>query len=146
MRRIAVAAAALALAVAGCGSSSPSMSRLRRQATRICQQALDQSDRIMPPALPSDTAAFLRQGTDVLGAELVDLRALRAPADDADSYSAALSAASRQLSLLRGTIHDLDGGDDPVSEIKTLQRRLAPRESTEDAAWRTLDIPACISR
>lgn len=149
MSRIAIAAATLsvlALAIAGCGSSSPSMRQLRAQATGICQRARAQSDGIQPPALPSGAAAFLARGTAVLAPELVELRALKPPEDEAGSYSAALAAASRQLTTLDGTIHQLHGGADPLSVIKTLQRRLAPTESAGNAAWRTLDIPACASR
>jgi hypothetical protein len=148
MSRVAIAALALTLtlAVASCGSSSQSIGRLRGQATRICQGALAQSDRIAAPSLASGTAAFLRRGTYVLGPELAQLRALRPPSDQADTYSAALAAASRQLTILDGTIHQLDGGADPLSLIKTLQRRLAPTESAQDAAWRTLGVPACLSR
>jgi hypothetical protein len=144
MSRVAIAAAVLA--VAGCGSSSPSASRLRQQATVICQRAATQSNQITAPALPSDTAAFLRRGVVVVAPELAELRMLTAPADAASSYSAALAAMSRQLSTLDDTVGDLDHGADPLSVIKTLERRLAPAESAENAAWRTLDIPACASR
>jgi hypothetical protein len=146
MSRAAIAAAAVALAVAGCGGSSPSASRLRQQTTHICQQTLAQSDRIRAPALPSGTARFLRRGTDVLGPELASLRALRTPADEAGAYSAALTAESRELTMLDGAIHELDDGADAPSVIKALQRRLAPAEFAENAAWRTLGIPACASR
>ena len=146
MSRVAIAAAVLAVAVAGCGSSSPSASRLRHQATVICQRAATQSNQITAPALPSDTAGFLRRGVVVLAPELAELRMLKAPADAASSYSAALAAMSRQLSTLDDTVRDLDHGADPLSVIKTLQRRLAPAESAENTAWRTLDIPACASR
>jgi len=142
----ALSLAVVTFAIAGCGSSSPSLSRLRRQATRICQRALATSDRIQPPALPSDTEPFLRRGASVLSTELSQLRTLKAPADSASSYSAALTAQSRQLTILDETTRGLDRGDDPLSSIKTLQRRLAPTESAEDAAWRTLDIPACAVR
>jgi hypothetical protein len=145
---IASAAAALALvpAVAACGGSSQSIGRLRGQATRICQGALAGSDRIAAPSLASDTAAFLRRGTYVLGPELAQLQALRPPSDQADTYSAALAAASRQVTILDDTIRQLDGGADPMSVIKVLQGKLAPTESSEDAAWRTLGIPGCLSR
>ena len=143
---IAAAAAATAFAVAGCGSSSPSATRFRLEATRVCQPALTRSHQIRAPALPSGTAEFLRRGADVLGPELAELRALRPPANESGSFSAALAAASRQLSILNGTIRELDRGADPLSVIKPLQRRLAPAESAENAAWRTLGIPACASR
>ena len=152
MTRIAVAIAtaaialAVALAVAGCGSSTPSMSRFRLEATRICQPALARPEQIRAPALPSGTAAFLRRGTAALEPELAELRALRPPANASGSFSAALNAAARELSILDGTIHELDRGADPLGVIKTLQRRLAPTESAEDAAWRTLGIPACAVR
>ena len=98
--------------------------RLRGQATRICQGALAQSDRIAAPSLASDTAAFLRRGTYVLGPELAQLETLRPPSDQAGTYSAALAAASRQVTILDDTVRQLDRGADPMSLIKTLQRRL----------------------
>ena len=142
----ALSLAVITFALTGCGSSSPSLSRLRRQATLICQRALTSSDRIQPPALPSGTARFLRRGASALSTELSALRTLKAPAENADTYSAALAAQSRQLNILDETIRGLDRGADPVSAVKTLQRRLGPTESAEDAAWRTLDIPACAVR
>jgi hypothetical protein len=146
MIRVAIAAAAMALAVAACGSSSQSIGRLRRQASGICQAALAGSDGIMAPSLASGTATFLRRGTYVLGPEVAHLRALRPPSDQATTYSAALAAASRQLTILDDAIGRLDRGADPWSVIKTLQRELAPAESAEDTAWRTLGVPACLSR
>jgi hypothetical protein len=142
----ALSLAILAFALTGCGSSSPSLTRLRRQATGICQRALASSDRIQPPALPSATAPFLRRGASALSTELSELRTVKAPAENAASYSAALAAQSRQLTILEDTVRELDRGADALSAIKTVQRRLAPAESAEDAAWRTLDIPACAVR
>jgi hypothetical protein len=142
----ALSLAVIAVALAGCGSSSPSLSRLRRQATAVCQRALANSARIKPPVRPSATGPFVRRGASVLSTELSELRMLKAPAESAASYSSALGAQSRQLTILDDAIRDLDGGADPVTAIKTLQRRLAPTESAEDAAWRTLDIPACAVR
>jgi len=140
------AAAATAVAVAGCGSSSPSVTQFRLEATRVCQRALTRSDQIRAPALPSGTAAFLRRGAAALAPELAELRALTPRANESGSFSAALQAAARQLSLLEATIHELDRGADPLSVIKTLQRRLAPTESAGNAAWRTLGIPVCAIR
>jgi hypothetical protein len=146
MIRVSIVAAAVALALAACGSSSQSIGRLRRQATGICQSALAQSDRIAAPSLASGTASFLRRGTYVLRPELAELRAVRPPSDQAGAYSAALAAESRQLAILDDTIRRLDRGADPLGVIKTLQRRLSPTEVAVDTAWRTLDIPACVSR
>jgi hypothetical protein len=109
----------------------------------VCTQAIAAGARLRPPASASDTAAFLRRGTAVVRPELASLRALRPPAAEAATYSAALRADERELSVLDATLHELDQGADPLSAIKTLQHRLAALEANDVAAWRTLDVPAC---
>jgi len=139
-------ALALALAVAGCGGSSASMTGLRAAATRACSHAAYLSARIPPPALPAATTDFLRRGVDVLTPELAALHKLRAPNEAAGEYSHAVGALARERTLLRSAVHELDRGADPLRTIKTLQHRLAPVEADDDAAWRTLGVPACVSR
>jgi hypothetical protein len=146
MRRRAAVASLVALAIAGCGGSSGSMKRFRAQAGRVCTKALDAGALIPAPAVPASTAAFLRHGIAVLGPQLAGLRRLRPPGEQADEYRTAVDALDRELTILAATVHDLDRGADPLRAIKTLQRRLAPIEATEDAAWRTLDVPACVNR
>jgi hypothetical protein len=146
MRRRAAVASLVALAVAGCGGSSESAKRLRAQAGRVCTKALDAGALIRPPAVPARTSAFLRHGIGVLRPELAGLQRLRPPGELADEYTAAVDALDRELTILAVTVHDLDRGADPLSAIKTLQRRLAPVEARADAAWRTLDVPACVNR
>ena len=99
-----------------------------------------------PPATPTGTAALLRRGVAVLRPDLAGLRRLRAPSERAGAYSAALGSLARELTILTDTVHDLDRGADPLPMIKTLQDRLAPVEADGDAAWRTLDVPACVNR
>lgn len=146
MIRRMVLAGVVALAVAGCGATSPTLLRLRAQATRVCTRALVQGARIAPPPVPGRTAAFLRRGIAALGPELAALRILRPPSNQADAYSAALGALARELAILTSTAHDVDRGADPLTTIKTLQHQLAPVEADNDAAWRTLGVPACVNR
>jgi hypothetical protein len=145
IRRVLLAGVA-ALAVTGCGATSPSIARLRAQATRACTRADVQSARIAPPPVPARTAPFLRRGIAVLRAELAALHALRVPGAQAGPYSVAVGALAHELAILTSTAHDLDRGADPLTTIKTLQHRLAPVEADDDAAWRTLGVPACVSR
>jgi hypothetical protein len=140
-----VASAVAALAAGGCGGSSGSASRVRAGAGRVCDRALARDARIQPPALPAQTPAFLRRGMAVLGQELSALRRLQAPSDQGGAYAAALHALTAEHAILARTVHDLGGGADPLSAIKTLQRRLAPVEADGDAAWRTLGVPACVT-
>jgi hypothetical protein len=146
MRRGAVIATLAALALGGCGSSSLSNTQLSRDASRICATANRHTDRIPTPTSTADSATFLARGAAALGPELKGLRALRPPSDLAPVYATALSASAAELSALRATARQLKRGDDPVSAIQTLQRRLAPIESRGDDAWHTLGISACLSR
>jgi hypothetical protein len=147
MRRGGVIAVLLcALALGGCGSSSLSTTQLSRDASRICTTANQHTDRIPAPTSSAGSARFLAQGAAALSPELTGLRALRPPSDLAPVYATAIGASARELSALRVTARQLTGGDDPVSAIRTLQRRLAPLESRGDDAWRTLKISACLNR
>jgi hypothetical protein len=146
MKRRAFAAGAAALAVVGCGAPSATLISLRTQATRVCDRAQARGAEIKPPAVPAQTAAFLHRGIGVLGPELAGLRALRVPREQSGTYSAALGSMARELAILSGTAHTLDRGADPLTAIKPLQQRLAPVEAAADAAWRTLGVPACVSR
>lgn len=139
-------AGAVALGVAGCGPPSTTLVSLRAHATLVCTQAQKRGARIAPPAVPAQTAAFLRHGIAVLGEELAGLRGLRAPSEQAGAYAAALQSLTRELTILRATVHDLDRGSDPLTTIKILQHRIAPVEADYDAAWRTLGVPACLNR
>ncbi len=146
MIRRAIVAGVAALVVAGCGATSPTLGHLRAQAGRVCTRALGHEVKIAPPAVPAQTAGFLRRGIAVLQPELAGLRALRAPSAQAGAYSAALDALTRELAILTTTAHDLDRGADPLTSVRTLQHRLAPVEADSDAAWRTLGVPACVNR
>jgi len=146
MIRRALAAGAVALALSACGSAAPSASRLRAQATGVCRSALIQTSRIEPPATPGQTASFLRRGVAALGPELAQLRRLHPSTEEAGDYADALDAMGRELAILTASIHALDRGADPLGAIDTLQHTLTPVEAREEAAWRTLNIPACANR
>ena len=134
------------LIVSGCGRASESVGQLRAQAASVCARAIDAGARIKPPAVPAGTATFLRRGSDVLDTEVAQFRTLRPPNEHAGAYSAAVEALRREAAILTATVRDLDRGADPLPAIKTLQHRLAPVEADDDAAWRTLGVPACVSR
>jgi hypothetical protein len=142
----AILAGVVALALSGCGTASLPSTRLRLDATRVCAHAVARSALIEPPAVPARTGAFLRRGIAVLIPELAELRALTAPSEQAGAYSDGLAALAREVTLLAATAHGLDRGADPVSAVKTLQRRLAPVESDGNAAWTKLRVPACLNR
>jgi hypothetical protein len=145
-RRRATPVVVIALALAGCGTSSPSARQLRAAATRACISASVRTERIATPLLPSGGAGFLRQGLAVLAPELAQLRRLRAPSDLALTYATALRSSASLRALLAAALQSLEHGADPVSTVQALQRRLAPVEAQENAAWRALDVPACLNR
>lgn len=135
-----------ALALGACGSTQVSTSQLRADVTRVCARAAAQADRITPPAAPAGGAMFLRRGVRVLTPELAALRTLDVPRAASEAYRSALTAFSQELNVLEAGIRDLDRGADPVAAIKNVQRRLAPLESRQDAAWQALGLPGCMDR
>jgi hypothetical protein len=142
-----VIAAAVAVSVGGCGGTTKlSTIQLRNQAALICAAAARQADAIPAPTTPGRSSAFLRRGVAVLRPELGHLRALRPSSDVADVYATAVGAFSQKVAVLTTTLRGIQKGDDPVVAIKTLQQRLAPLESSEDGAWRALEVPACVNR
>jgi hypothetical protein len=146
MKRVAGAASLLALVLAGCGgTTSLSEKQLRTRATALCATAARRAGRIRTPSTEAQGADFLNRGIAALKPELAGLRALKAPDDVADVYQATITAFSKQLDELETTVRKLHSGEDPVVAWKTLQTKLAPLEATEDGAWRTLQIPACVT-
>ena len=147
MRVAPVVGALTALVLAGCGGSgSLSDTQLRSRATTVCATANQRTARIATPQSPAGALLFLRRGIAVLKPELAQLQTLKAPTQLSQGYSISLTAFSRKLHALEKTAAGLASGEDPASEMQALQARLAPLESREDAAWRTLDISACRDR
>jgi len=135
-----------ALALGACGRTQLSTSQLRADATRVCTIATAQANRIASPSAPAGGAMFLRRGVRVLSPELAALRTLNVPRAASETYRSALTAFSQELDVLKAGIRDLDRGADPVAAIKNAQRRLAPLESRQDAAWQALGLPGCTDR
>jgi len=132
-----------ALMLAGCGSSTLSSGQLHHRAARICTSAQQRSESIPAPTDPARASRFLRQGIAALAPQLVALHKLKPPSDLAGDYDAALRASDQELSVLRSTMRELDGGEDPVTAIKALQRKLDPTEDAAAGAWHAVGVPAC---
>jgi hypothetical protein len=130
----------------GCGNRALSDSELRTTATRICEVAMARADRAATPATPAAAAGFIRGGIDAFSPELSDLQTLAVSSTASPAYSAGLQALAAELISMRSALNALQTGADPLSTIKRLQRRLAPREARADLDWQSLGIPACRSR
>jgi hypothetical protein len=146
VRRLALPALLAAVLLAGCGGKSLSSGQLQAQASRLCLLANARTDQIPTPGSPDGSAAFLEQGIAVLTPELTRLRALRAPDDVADVYSATVGSFAQKLQYMKKAARDIGDSDDPVSIIKGLQEKLGPLESQENGGWQALELPECVSR
>lgn len=145
-RLLAALLIAPAASLAGCGSDRLSAKALHDRATVLCATAERHTDKIATPRDPAGGLVFLRRGLAVLDPELKGLRALKPPSEHAAAYGAATDLFARKLEALRVTVRELERGANPVSAMSTLEQRLAPIETAEDARWRALDIPACVNR
>ena len=129
------------LMVAGCGAGLTA-AQVRNRATQACDWAADRSASIRLPGTPSGGQRFLVQGIAVLANETGALRSL----GDHGPIHAAVSAMTAELAALRSSRQGLRAGNDPVVAFKTLQQELAGLEQRANTAWRTLRVPACVSR
>jgi hypothetical protein len=137
---------ALVLLLAGCGgSTSLSDKQLRARATVLCATAARRAGRIPTPKSADHSVPFLNRGIAALKPELAGLRSLRPSDDLSDVYETSVRAFSQKLEALEKTVRKLHSGEDPVVAWKTLQQRLGPLESAEDAGWRALQVPACLN-
>jgi hypothetical protein len=137
---------AAALTAAGCGTSTLSAAQLRSDATKTCDLARQRTERIATPSTPGGGISFLSRGIAALAPQQSTLQALHPPSDLAGNYRSALDASQKQLTALRSALTDLKAGSDPVTAVKSLQRKLSPLEAKGDAAWHSLGIPACADR
>jgi len=126
---------------AGCGSGLSAV-QVRNRATQACDHAADRSATIRLPEAPSGGKPFLAEGIAVLAPEIRTLRSL----GDHGSIDVAVSAMQAELVALRSSLRGLRAGNDPVVAIKTLQEQLVGLERRANTAWRTLRVPACVSR
>jgi hypothetical protein len=145
-RAVPALAPLLAVLVVGCGSAELSDVQLRQRATELCSTANRQTDRIATPPTPSAGVGFLDRGIVVFRSELARLRMLRPPSDLAPAYHTSVGAFSEELSDLESSARKLRAGADPVAQFRLLERELAPLEATENRAWSTLRVPACVDR
>ena len=128
-------------ALAGCGSSSLSTAQMRSRATKICTTTAGRTGKISTPTSPSGAVTFLDRGIAAIGQEVVQLRAMHASA----TAKTAVDGTAAELAALRFTLKGMHADNDPVVAIKTLQARLTPIERRTNAAWRSLDVPACVT-
>ncbi|HTX31345.1 MAG TPA: hypothetical protein VMD09_08160 [Solirubrobacteraceae bacterium] len=134
-----------AACLTGCGGgSSSASSRLQTRAARICTAANRRLEQDRPRQ--SHYQAFLGDGLAVLEPELRRLKSVRTVASDQAVYADALGALGREITEVKRTLSGLDHHQDPALAFAALQRRLAPLESQANAAWRALQIPACVNR
>ncbi|HWE31862.1 MAG TPA: hypothetical protein VG410_00175 [Solirubrobacteraceae bacterium] len=145
MRRALLVGLALT-ALAGCGSSSLSDHDLRADAAVACRHASQRLSRIIQPASATAALPFLRRGIAVLGPELAALRRLAPGTDLSAAYHATVANFGAAVQRVRGTVAVLTSGGDPVASFTTLEHELTPIVAGENAGWRRLQIPACVSR
>ena len=134
----------IVLVARGCGDDALSAGELRSQAGAICARANAITDRVAVPNAPSGGQRFLREGLAELRPAHMRLAALKPPDELRADYERAVALNLQQLALIGRTSRAIAGGADTIDAFAALQRRLAPVLAQENAAWRALDVPACM--
>jgi hypothetical protein len=149
MRRAGIAVLLLlaaALTGGGCGDGSLSAGDLRTQASAICTRAGSATGRIAMPSSTDEGGRFLRTGVAEMRPALARLKTLKPPSDLRGSYDHALSARGQELAVIAQRATAIAHGKDTIATFRELQAALEPLTRIEDAAWRALEIPACLPR
>jgi hypothetical protein len=132
--------------VSACGGPpSAAAGLLHDEATRICAAADRRLARVGAPGSAPAYQSFLRRGIATLEPELRRLRSLRPQGEERPVFAAALGALAREITELKRAMSALDRHEDPAPVFASLQRRLSPLEADAAAAWRALQVPACLS-
>lgn len=135
-----------ALAACGGGQSTLSAAQLRTSATAICTSTSTAMDRVPLPNAPGGGGQFLRRGLLRLQPGLDELKALKPPPELRAGYARALELETQELDMIAAHERSIRGGDDVIATFRRLQTAIAPILQQEDAAWRDLELPACVKR
>jgi hypothetical protein len=138
--------AVLALVLAGCGTTTLTAAQMRTQAGRICAHAAERAARIPAPATPDASERFLRAGLGAMRPAAEGLRALKPPDEMRESYGQAVALNAKALASVARQEHAIARGEDAPTAFRRLQAELDPIVRVEDATWRALQIPACVTR
>jgi hypothetical protein len=119
---------------------------LRSQASAICARTAVAAGRVAMPQSTDDGGRFLTAGVAAMRPALAELHALKPPSDLRGSYDDAMRSRAQELALIEGQARAVERGGDAIAAYRTLQTQLEPLTRIEDAAWRALQIPACLPR
>jgi hypothetical protein len=122
-------------------TTAPAKSEWATRADRICTEAQTRIDSLPPPADPAAVAAQLAQVVGIAKAEISDLRALTAPADQVGAVQRFLDALGRSVAALERLVDaTAEGNEDAID------RALSEGQTAADEAQREADalgLTAC---
>ena len=144
MTKTVLTAAVLALAFAAAAAAS-TPAQYRRQATAICRHTTATLKTVKDPTSPRDISRYLKQALPIFRTQYLALGRLTPPASLRPLVAKALSSERLQLIGIRSLIADLDLSSNPKATFDAYNRKLSPLSDAEDAAWKQLRIPACVS-
>jgi len=146
MKQAVIAALAVVgvLTVAGAALAA-TPTQYRRQATAICKTTSAKLRMITAPAAPKDFSRFLKQATPVFERQYHSLQKLTPPSVLSFLHRKALTAEQGQLVGIRALIAALDKSSNPRATFNLFDKKLSLLSDAEDAAWKKLHVPACVS-
>ena len=138
-----VAAAALIGSSAAVAATTPT--QYRQRATAICKTSSIKLKAIRPPASKAEFGRVLEQALPIFTTQYRALLELSVPPSLRVQHLKALAAEKVQLAGIRAAVEKLNAGADPTATFNAMDKALTPFSNAEDAAWRKLGVPACVS-
>jgi hypothetical protein len=144
LRALPAAALVAALLVAGCGGDDRlDTEDYRRQATRICDQSKQQTERLGQPRTPAQFKGFLERGIRITEANLQRFADLAPPEDLQDEHDAIVERERAGLTQLRELARDLRGNQSDLRRIQRIQPALDRLSDQVDARFRAAGLDRC---
>jgi hypothetical protein len=145
-RRALTLAAAVAVLAAGCGDDGGdrlSTEDYRSQATRICQDAERQTDRLGQPETPAQFKRFLERGIVITDRNLKSFEELEPPEDLQDEHDAIVERERSGLERLRRLSRELKGNQSDLRRLQAVQPELDRLSDQVDARFRAAGLNRC---
>jgi hypothetical protein len=117
----------------------------RMRVSEVCHSTRTRYPRLSYPLTRAGVVTYLERTAAVGGAALEDLRRLQPPTSMRAGHDRALRYIALQLALYMRTAARVKHGMDPSAAFRNDRPEDLRLARLEDAEWRKLRVPACIS-
>jgi hypothetical protein len=144
LRILALAVVLVSLLACESALAATTPSTYRAQASAICKSTDTALAKIAAPKSASQVGKYFDAVLPVFEGQYDSLRKLRVPSSFATLVEQVLAAEKAQLAGLRGLSDQVKKGADPAKALASMDKKITAASNDEDAAWKKMNISACV--